>query len=358
MQMKGKEKVFVGLSGGVDSSVALALLKEQGYAVTGVFIKTWQPSYVYCTAKEDRLDAMRVCALLDVPFLTFDLEEEYKREVADYMIAEYAKGRTPNPDVMCNRKIKFGAFLRFAREQGADMVATGHYAQRIYNQRTNLYELHRGADTKKDQSYFLYALGQTELAQTLFPIGHMEKSAVRAKAQSFKLPTAEKKDSQGICFLGQVDMKDFLSRHLKTERGAVLDSKGKTIGTHDGAVLYTMGERHGFSVEASKSGQKPLYVIGKDIQANTLTVSTTPGVVKGSVRVPLEEVHSVSPKGLPGAVVEAEIRYHGERHPCRIESKKGKVQAVFSAPLLVSPGQSVVFYSGSECLGGGVVATP
>ncbi|HYF10342.1 MAG TPA: tRNA 2-thiouridine(34) synthase MnmA [Candidatus Paceibacterota bacterium] len=348
------QKVFVGLSGGVDSSVAAALLQEEGYDVTGVFIKTWQPSYVHCTAREDRLDAMRVAAHLRIPFLTLDLEEEYKRGVADYMIAEYAKGRTPNPDAMCNREIKFGAFLRFAREQGADYIATGHYAERIYNQRTSLYELHRGADPKKDQAYFLYTLGQAELAHVLFPLGGMDKARVREKARQLGLPTAEKKDSQGICFLGEVDMKDFLARHIPVERGAVLDQEGKRIGTHGGAVLYTLGERHGFSVEASGSGERPLYVVGKDIAANTLTVAAEPALSEGRSRILLEDVRSVKGIPFPEEVLEAETRYHGERHPCRVEARKGGVYAVFSAPVLVSPGQSVVFYAGSECLGGGI----
>lgn len=355
--MEKKEKVFVGLSGGVDSSVALALLKEEGYDVTGVFIKTWQPPFVHCTAREDRLDAMRVAAVLEVPFLTLDLEEEYKRGVVDYMIREYAAGNTPNPDVMCNREIKFGAFLRFAREQGADYVATGHYAQRIYSKRTGLYELHRSPDQKKDQSYFLHTLGQEELVHVLFPIGHLEKSAVRAKAKALGLPTAEKKDSQGICFLGMVDMKDFLSRYIETKRGAVLDTKGRTIGSHDGAALYTLGERHGFSVEAGANDQKPYYIVEKDLAANTLTVSTEPRVSGGSARIPLAEVRSTHPSGFPAEVLEAQVRYHGELYPCRIESKKGKTYAVFSGKVLVSPGQSIVFYSGTECLGGATAAT-
>ena len=349
-----KEKVFVGLSGGVDSSVALALLKQEGYEVTGVFIKTWQPSFVHCTAKEDRLYAMRVCATLGVPFVTLDLEREYKRGVVDYMLGEYAKGRTPNPDVMCNREIKFGAFLKFATDNGADFIATGHYAQRIYNKRTSLYELHRGVDTKKDQSYFLHTLGQKELSHTLFPIGHLEKSKVRSLARSFKLPTADKKDSQGICFLGDVDMKDFLSRYIETKRGDVLNIKGQKIGTHDGAILYTLGERHGFNIESHSEKQLPLYVVSKDVPKNTLTVADESKSEGGRLRIMLENSASTKPKGFPVEILEAQIRYHGEKYPCRVESKKTGVFAVFASPVLVSSGQSIVFYSGSECLGGGV----
>src|SRR3972149_2581934 len=201
-----KKMVFVGLSGGVDSSVTAALLKEQGYEVVGVFIKTWQPDFIECTWPEERRDAMRVAAHLDIPFLTFDLEKEYKKEVGDYMVSEYRAGRTPNPDVMCNKEIKFGAFLQKALAMGADFVATGHYAE--ISQIRNVFSLKKSPDPSKDQSYFLWTLTQEQLAHILFPIGHFKKTEVRKLAKKFALPVAEKKDSQGICFLGDIDLKD------------------------------------------------------------------------------------------------------------------------------------------------------
>ncbi len=217
-----KKKVFVGLSGGVDSSVSAALLQSQGYDVFGVFIKVWQPDFYECTWKEDRLDAMRVCAKLNIPFYTLDLEKEYKKEVVDYMIEEYKNGRTPNPDVMCNKYIKFGGFFDWAMSQGADFVATGHYA-RLNKE----HELVAGRDSNKDQSYFLWTLTKEQLSKTLFPVGDIEKTEVRKLAKKFGLPTAEKKDSQGLCFIGKVDMAEFLHHFIETKPGPVLNDKVK-----------------------------------------------------------------------------------------------------------------------------------
>jgi tRNA-specific 2-thiouridylase len=200
--------VFVGVSGGVDSSVSAALLKDAGYTVVGVFIRTWTPDFIECTWREERRDAMRVCAHLGIPFLECDAEEAYKKGVADYMIEEYKKGNTPNPDVMCNREVKFGVFWEFAKAHEADFIATGHYA-------LNQYQLERSKDTAKDQTYFLWTLTQDDLEHTLFPIGHLEKKEVRKLAEKYKLPTATKKDSQGVCFLGPLDMKDFLKHYIE-----------------------------------------------------------------------------------------------------------------------------------------------
>jgi tRNA-specific 2-thiouridylase len=216
--IKIKKRVFVGMSGGVDSSVSSALLKKAGFDVTGVFIKTWSPDFMECTWKDERLDAMRVCAKLDIPFITLDLEKEYKEKVADYMIEEYKKGRTPNPDVMCNKEIKFGAFFNWAMSRGADYVATGHYA-RTLKKKSGEVMLSAGNDDNKDQSYFLWNIKKEHLDKTLFPVGHLEKSEVRKLAKKFNLPTATKKDSQGVCFLGKVDMKDFLEHYIRPKRG-------------------------------------------------------------------------------------------------------------------------------------------
>jgi tRNA-uridine 2-sulfurtransferase len=291
--MNQGKKVYVGLSGGVDSSVSAALLQEAGYDVTGVFIKVWSPDFLECTWKEDRRDAMRVCAALDIPFETLDLEKEYKEGVVDYMVSEYKAGRTPNPDVMCNREVKFGGFLRWAKEQGADFIATGHYAQNILNTKSGQYELWAGVDSEKDQSYFLWTLTQEDLKSVLFPIGHLKKPQVRELAEKFGLSTATKKDSQGLCFLGKLDMKDFLSHFIAQQEGKVLDGTGKEIGVHSGALFYTLGQRHGFTT----SVQTPMYVTGKDIVKNTLTVALEPAAVTEGNTFALQKINWIS--GVP-----------------------------------------------------------
>jgi len=249
------KKVFVGVSGGVDSSTSVALLKKQGYDVTGVFIKVWQPDFVECQWKEDRLDAMGVCADLGIPFLDLDLEEEYKSDVFDYMVSEYKQGRTPNPDVMCNKKIKFGGFLDFAKNKGADFIATGHYV------RWQGKKLLMGVDKGKDQSYFLWTLTQDQLKYCIFPIGQYEKTKVRRLAKKFGLLTAQKKDSQGLCFVGKVDMKEFLQRFIPQKEGLVLNTDGQVIGVHEGIFFYTIGQRHGFKIKKKGVDDKPYYVV-------------------------------------------------------------------------------------------------
>ena len=273
MVAKKKKKVFVGLSGGVDSAVSGALLIEQGYEVVGVFIKTWHPDFLACNEEEERRDAMRVAAALDIPFLTFDLEQVYKKEVADYMISEYKMGRTPNPDVMCNKAIKFGGFYDWARARGADIVATGHYARTGILQKNSV--LRQAQDISKDQTYFLWTLGSDQIHHTQFPLGDFEKTHVRKIAQSFHLPTQNKKDSQGICFLGKISMKDYLSHYIEEHQGDVIDTYGKKIGTHPGVLFFTLGERHGFNVANITTHDLPYFIVAKDIHANTLTVSNT-----------------------------------------------------------------------------------
>ena len=261
-------RVFVGMSGGVDSSVSAALLKQAGYDVTGVFIRVWQPDWIECNWREDRRDAMRVCAALDIPFITLDLEKEYKRDVIDFMIAEYKAGRTPNPDVMCNKYVKFGGFLDFALKNGADFIATGHYARNIDDR------LIVSKDSNKDQTYFLWTLNQKQLSHVLFPVGHLEKPEVRKLAKKFKLPVADKKDSQGLCFIGKVDFKEFLATFTKLERGNVLNERKEVIGFHDGAQLFTIGERHGFTITKKTPDDAPYFIVSKDVKANTITVSS------------------------------------------------------------------------------------
>jgi tRNA-specific 2-thiouridylase len=357
---KVKNKVFVGLSGGVDSSVAAALLKKEGYDVTGVFIKTWHPDFLPCTWKEERLDAMRVAARLDIPFFTLDFEKEYKQNVADYFISEYKSGRTPNPDVMCNKEIKFGAFLKKAREMGANYIATGHYAQkkRITNHELGITNgLLKGVDVSKDQSYFLWALSQEQLKHALLPIGEYKKDTVRKLAKKFGLPTAEKKDSQGICFLGKTDMKEFLTHYMTPRVGPVINEEGNVIGTHQGAYFYTLGERHGFSITTREDSGKPYYIIKKDLKNNTITASHVihnQGLALVQREINLENINWISgsaPDG--GKLYTAQIRYHGAFLGCKI--KDGGRTIVFKKPCLAASGQSIVIYNDDVCLGGGVI---
>jgi len=357
MDTKKDKKVFVAMSGGVDSSLAAALLKEDGYEVTGVFIKVWQPEFLECTWIVEREDAMRVCALLDIPFLTFDFEEEYKRDVVDYMVTEYRAGRTPNPDVMCNARIKFGAFYEKAIAMGADYIATGHYARRIFS---DLFRLLTAKDMNKDQTYFLWTLKQDVLSHTLFPIGEYEKPNVRERAEKFGLPTAKKKDSQGLCFIGKLNMKDFLKRFIPEKRGDVLDINGTVIGNHDGAMFYTLGERHGFTLTKQTSFEKPHYIVAKDIEHNTITVSTDPIVKeeeKDKHAIHLLNVHWIAEAPKKGETLQARSRYRQKLFDCILRSTEGDTASVtFSFTQPITPnGQSLVFYRGEECLGGGVI---
>lgn len=387
MKEKNKKTVFVGVSGGVDSSVSAALLKEHNYDVVGVFIRTWTPDFIECTWRDERRDAMRVCAHLNIPFLECDAEEAYKKGVADYMIEEYKKGNTPNPDVMCNREVKFGIFWDFAKKHGADFIATGHYAQvslidnnsKIIDTKNSFsnglaelkakeirgpekknfsYQLHKSPDSSKDQSYFLWTLTQEDLSHVLFPIGHLEKSEVRKLAEKYKIPVATKKDSQGVCFLGPLDMKDFLRHYIDSQRGDVLDEEGGVIGYHEGAVFLTLGERHGFTITKNSQNNKPLYVISKDIKNNTITVSSQPTrqdlVGKDSIIKIINTNWIINPE--EDKLYQAQIRYHGELLNCTISPispSYGEVK--FEKEVLVDSGQSIVVYDGDICLGGGVV---
>lgn len=358
-KINGKKPiVFIGLSGGVDSSVSAALLLEQGYDVVGVFMKVWQPDFIECTWREERRDAMRVAAHLNIPFLTFDLEQEYKQGVADYMISEYKAGRTPNPDVMCNKEVKFGAFLKKARAMGADYIATGHYAQNTFDKKLGAFSMRKSADSEKDQTYFLWTLGQEELAYTLFPIGHLTKPEVRKLAKRFGLPTEQKKDSQGVCFLGKLDMKEFLGHYIPKKRGIVIDETGREIGTHDGAVFYTIGERHGFHIDTSSTNEQAHYIVEKDIKKNTLTVSTKP---RDQFSESAKEIKLESVRWSQGVVPDtkkkymARLRYRQELASCRIQVEKAMC-VVFDTPeIAASSGQSLVLYDDDICLGGGVI---
>ncbi len=352
--LKSKGKVFVGLSGGVDSSVSAALLLKEGYDVTGVFIKVWHPDFLPCTWRDERRDAMRVCASLGIPFLTFDFENVYKREVIDYMIREYEKGRTPNPDVMCNRFVKFGAFLDQAKKMGAEYIATGHYARNKLKKGSH--SLLAGADPEKDQSYFLWQLGQKELSSVLFPVGHLRKKEVRKIAHSFGLETADKKDSQGLCFVGKLDMRDFLKQFLPAEEGPVFSSSGERIGTHEGARLYTVGQRHGFHIEAKTGHEVPRYVVAKDLVRNSLTVSSEPREDGGRKVIALSNVHWIREEPLPGVKYGASVRYRQTERLCRVDQVAGMWKVSFEEEQAgIAPGQSLVVYKGEECVGGGII---
>jgi tRNA-specific 2-thiouridylase len=352
-----KKKVYVGMSGGVDSSVSAALLKEQGYDVTGVFIKVWQPDFIECRATEDRLDAMRVAAELEISFITLDLEKEYKEEVVEYMIQEYKLGRTPNPDVMCNRVIKFGGFYDFAMKNGADFVATGHYART--RETGPLVNLLAGKDINKDQSYFLWTIAQEKLAHTLFPVGEIEKQEVRELARKFGLYTAEKKDSQGICFLGKISMKDFLKHYIEIKHGDVLNEIGEVIGYHNGSWFLTIGERHGFTVTTKGTNDAPYYVVAKNVDKNTITVANKKMEVIYHIptKVTISEIHWIGEVPVIGKEYTARIRYRQPLSNCTILSfSENSAIISFSTPqLALAHGQSLVLYDGEVCLGGGIL---
>jgi len=352
-------QVFVGLSGGVDSAVSAALLIKRGFDVTGVFIKVWQPDFLPCSWRDERRDAMKVAIALDIPFLFFDFEQEYKGGVVDKMIAEYRVGRTPNPDVLCNKEVKFGAFWKKARELGADLIATGHYVQ-ILRESTKVKplccQLSEGKDKEKDQSYFLWTLTQNDLSHILFPIGHLEKSEVRKLARKYNLPVSEKKDSQGICFIGDVSMDEFLSHFISTKSGDVLDTRGEIIGTHRGAPLYTIGERHGFEITEKQPDDGAFYILSKDMETNTLTVSNKePEIISLSpTKITVKNINWITEPSGPS--LWAKVRYRGEKMPAILSLVGSRLAVEFREPVRgLSLGQSIVFYDGDVCLGGGVM---
>ncbi len=346
------ETVFVGLSGGVDSSVAALRLKNQGYNVVGVFIKVWQPDFLECNWEAERLDAMRVAAHLEIPFLTCDAEETYRTEVGEFFINEYKKGRTPNPDVLCNQQVKFGAFLRFALGKGADFVATGHYAQRVVTEAG--IELHRGVDTNKDQSYFLWTLTQAQLQHILLPVGNSPKEQIRKEAAAAGIPVAAKKDSQGVCFLGHIDIPEFLAHFITLETGAVLNTAGEHIGEHKGALVYTIGQRQGFDVTKKDGAQKALYVVDRDILENTITVRAEPPILKKENFVTLQDIHWITEESQKNFEIEAQFRYRQTPFAVRL-LPNGTLELKVTTEA-VAAGQSCVLYRGSLCLGGGIIA--
>ncbi|WP_027416975.1 tRNA 2-thiouridine(34) synthase MnmA [Aneurinibacillus terranovensis] len=351
-------RVVVGMSGGVDSSVAALLLKQQGYDVIGIFMKNWDDTdeFGHCTAEEDYEDVRRVCGQIGIPYYTVNFEKEYWDRVFTYFLDEYKRGRTPNPDVMCNKEIKFKAFLDRALELGADYLATGHYAQ--VDCHNGEYRLLRSVDTRKDQTYFLNQLDQNQLSRTMFPLGHLEKTKVREIAAEASLATAKKKDSTGICFIGERNFKEFLQSYLPANPGEMRTLDGEVKGRHDGLMYYTLGQRHGLGIGGSGSGE-PWFVVGKDLENNILYV--TQGTDHESLytdRLFATDVHLISRKEMPETFkCTAKFRYRQPDQGVTVHMKPDNCcEVIFDEPQrAITPGQAVVFYQGEVCLGGGTI---
>ena len=353
-------RIIVGLSGGVDSSVAALLLLEQGYQVEGLFMKNWEDDddSTHCTAEQDLADARQVSEELGIPLHQANFAAEYKQQVFDYCLREYAAGRTPNPDILCNQRIKFRAFLDHARRLGADLVATGHYARVAED--GDRYQLLKGCDGNKDQSYFLYTLGQEQLRQSLFPLGELPKPEVRRLAEQAGFDNFDKKDITGICFIGERDFREFLSRYIPRQPGEIRTPEGDVIGEHHGLSFYTLGQRQGLGIGGLK-GQPggPWYVVGKDMQANVLIVAAGhdhPLLQSGGLTA--SQLSWVSGEA-PSEPVRcaAKTRYRQSDQPCLLTPHAdGSVRVEFDRPQrAVTPGQSVVFYLADACLGGGII---
>ncbi|MGO4887387.1 tRNA 2-thiouridine(34) synthase MnmA [Anaerobacillus sp. MEB173] len=349
-------RVVVGMSGGVDSSVAAYLLKQQGYDVIGIFMKNWDDTdeFGVCTATEDYNDVIAVCNQIGIPYYAVNFEKEYWDKVFTYFLEEYKAGRTPNPDVMCNKEIKFKAFLKHALSLGADYLATGHYARVEFQ--NGEYKMLRGVDSNKDQTYFLNALGQEQLSKTMFPIGDLPKADVRKIAEEAGLATAKKKDSTGICFIGERNFKEFLSSYLPAQPGEMQTLEGVVKGKHDGLMYYTIGQRHGLGIGGSG---EPWFVVGKNLEENVLYVEQgyhhpslySEGLIATDVNwvsdQPVEKVFTCT----------AKFRYRQPDQGVTVYLKEdNQVEVIFDEPVrAVTPGQAVVFYDGEACLGGGTI---
>lgn len=355
----GDQKVIVGMSGGVDSSVSALLLQQQGYQVEGLFMKNWDEDdgSEYCTAKDDLADAQAVCDKLNIVLHTANFAAEYWDNVFEHFLEEYKAGRTPNPDILCNREIKFKAFLDYAVTLGADYIATGHYVRK--RQTGNRAQLVKGLDNNKDQSYFLHAVSGIEIAKTLFPVGDLEKPEVRAIAERYALSTHNKKDSTGICFIGERRFKDFLQQYLPAQPGPIEDTDGNSMGEHSGLMYHTIGQRQGLGIGGVKgAGDAPWYVVDKDLNRNVLVIaqgSQHHRLFKQALFV--SEIHWVNDVNINFPYrCKAKIRYRQTDQACDIHKLDDGYQVIFEQPQrAITPGQSVVFYDDEICLGGGVI---
>ena len=352
------KKVVIGMSGGVDSSVAAALLKEQGYEVIGLFMHNWEEDDDddTCSAVTDYEDVKRVCNKLGIPYYTVNFAKEYLDRVFSNFLEEYSKGRTPNPDVLCNREIKFGPFLDYARSLGADYIATGHYAK--VERSNGVTRLLKAADTNKDQTYFLNQLNQDQLSQVLFPLGDMQKPAVRAIADKYGLSTADKKDSTGICFIGEKRFRQFLKNYLPCNRGDIVDRNGNKVGEHEGVIYYTLGQRRGLNIGGKKDGTgERWFVLDKDVKNNKLIVSQGEGeelFKDGLVSYKINWIPA-EPKEKEFECY-AKFRYRQPDQKVRVVIEDNRVVVHFAEKQrAVTPGQFVVFYTETDCLGGGVI---
>jgi tRNA-specific 2-thiouridylase len=357
---KPSPRIIVGVSGGVDSSVAALKLVEAGESVAGLFMQNWADDGTgECRAEDDRRDAVAVCGKLGIPFHFRDFSNEYWQSVFTHFVAEYAAGRTPNPDVLCNREVKFKHFLDAARELGAEKIATGHYARIAHA--AGQAKLLRAVDRSKDQSYFLHQLGQEQLCATLFPVGELQKSDLRRIARDAGLPTHDKKDSTGICFIGERDFREFLGRYLPAKAGEMRDPEGHKIGEHPGVFYFTLGQREGLQIGGVRGrAAAPWYVVGKDVASNVLYVDQdTNSPYLQSSTLWSEAAHWVGASP-PSRNFEctAQTRYRQQDEPCTVcVHDDGTLTVRFTEPQrAVTPGQSVVFYQGDECLGGAVIA--
>lgn len=363
-----KQHIVVGLSGGVDSAVTAYLLKQQGHAVTGVFMKNWQDDddSEYCSSRQDFIDAASVADVIGIDIEHVNFATEYKDRVFADFLREYQAGRTPNPDILCNAEIKFKAFLDYAMQLGASKIATGHYARVRHNTASDQYELLTGIDSSKDQSYFLHRLNQQQLAKTLFPLGELHKTEVRRIAQDIGLPNARKKDSTGICFIGERPFRAFLNRYLHQKEGVIKDDTGRTIGQHMGLSFYTLGQRKGLGIGGIKSSEPkhhtgthaPWFAAHKDIANNILYAvqgHNHPWLLSHRL-----QAHDISwcADQAPDAnlTLSAKTRYRQQAAACRLTHAKAGIELDFNqAQWAVTPGQSAVLYSGEVCLGGGII---
>jgi tRNA-specific 2-thiouridylase len=362
IQENKNTRVMIGMSGGVDSAVAALLLKQQGYDVVGVFMKNWEEKDEngVCTSTEDYIDVQRVCDTIDIPYYSVNFVKEYWDRVFTYFLDEYKKGRTPNPDVMCNKEIKFKAFLDFGMKIGAKYLATGHYAQIDCVDGT--YRMLRGVDNNKDQTYFLNTLGQHELSKAMFPIGHLTKPHVRALAEEYHLPNAKKKDSTGICFIGERNFKAFLSNYLPYQPGKMMTLDGIVKGKHDGLMYYTLGQRKGLGIGGSDDGSgEPWFVVAKDLKKNILYVgqgANHPSLFSNGLTA--TDLHWVSRKQPANAFhCTAKFRYRQADQGVSVAlTDNNTCTVMFDKPQkAITPGQAVVFYDGDVCLGGGIIDT-